>query len=150
MDSTGLSSLRNKLLSETKELEEKLKERRDKIKAIDLVFNMLIEEGGGEAVDKSVEIDSTRFRKMGLQEAILMCMEQPIIRWWSVVEIKKALMAGRLKTKAKDPYSAITATLDRLVERGKVEVEKTTKARKFRIKDQSIESLLPETKSREQ
>jgi hypothetical protein len=133
MDSAALGTLRDKLLKEAKELEDALKERRDKIKAIDLVRGMLIEEPSGQTGDKSAKANNRRFRKMGLSEATLACMNEPI-RWWSVKEIKKVLMDGGLKTRSKDVYSAISSTLHRLSDRGQVEVDKTPKGRRFRIK----------------
>ena len=147
MDSTALGILRNKFLKEAKELEDKLKERRDKIKAIDLVLGMLIEETGDKAANKSIGIDAIRFRKMGLQEAILKCMNEPI-RWWSVVEIKKTLIDGGLKTKSKNPYTAISSTLKRLVGKEEVEVDKTAKGRRFKIKEKETlpQGVLPESK----
>jgi len=147
MDSTALGTLRSKLLKEAKELEDKLKERRDKIKAIDLVLGMLIEEGSDQIVNKPMGGDANRFRKMGPQDAILKCMNEPI-RWWSILEIKKTLIDGGLKTKSKHPYSVITSTLKRLAEKRKIEVDKTAKGRKFKIKEKeaSIEEILSENK----
>lgn len=138
MDSTALGTLRNKFLKEVKELEDELKERRDKIKAIDLVLGMLIE-AGDKTGNKPGAVDANRFRKMGLTEAILKCMNEPI-RWWSILEIKKALVEGGVKTKSKDPYSAITSTLKRLAagKGKKVEVEKTPKGKKFKIMEKEI------------
>jgi hypothetical protein len=146
MDSTTLGTIRNKFLKEVKELEDELKERRDKIKAIDSVLGMLIE-AGDKTGNKPGGADTNRFRKMGLQEAILKCMNEPI-RWWSILEIKKALVDGGLKTKAKNPYSAITSTLKRLIEKEEVDVEKAGKGRRFKIKDKetSPQGALSESK----
>jgi hypothetical protein len=148
MDSTALGTLRNKFLKEAKELEDQLKERRDKIKAIDLVLGMLIEDTGNKAGDKPIGGDINRFRKMGPEEAILKCMNEPI-RWWSKPEIKKTLMDGRFKTKSKDPGSVIGSTLKRLAEKkGLIEVDKTAKPQRFKIKEKemSIQELLLENK----
>lgn len=134
MDSTALGTLRNKFMKEAKNLEEQLKERRDKIKAIDLVLGMLIEEGGDKTGNKPIGGDVNRFRKMGATEAILKCMNEPI-RWWSKPEIRKALLDGGFKTKSKDPSSVIGSTIERLVERGLIEVDKTAKPQRFKVKE---------------
>jgi len=147
MDSTALGTLRNKFLKEVKELEDELKERRDKIKAIDLVLGMLIE-AGDKTGNKPTGVDTNRFRKMGAQEAILKCMNEPI-RWWSIGEIKKRLVDGGFKTKAKDPNAVLSSTLKRLVEKkGEIEVDKTAKPRRFKIKEKETlpQGVLPESK----
>lgn len=146
MDSNELNNLRNKFLREAKEFEEKAKERRDKIKAIDLVQGMLIEEGGGvkQTGNKPTGVDANRFRKMGPQEAILKCMNEPI-RWWSIPEVRKTLLDGGLKTKSKKPYTIISSTFKRLLENGKIEGDgKTGQGRRFKIKEAgaSIEEIL--------
>lgn len=146
MDSTELGTLRSKLSREIQELEEKLKERRDKIKAIDLVRGMLIEESSGQPGNKATDVDGNRFRKMGLQAAILSCMGEPIPRLWAVPEIKKELLAGGLKSKAKDLYSSISATLQRLESKGKVQSEKREKGgKRYKIKEKEATSPNPDS-----
>ncbi|PIV24370.1 MAG: hypothetical protein COS40_02100 [Deltaproteobacteria bacterium CG03_land_8_20_14_0_80_45_14] len=148
MDATALGSLRNKFLKEAKDLEEQLKERRDKIKAIDLVLGMLIEQGGDKTRNKPIGGDVNRFRKMGAKEAILKCMNEPV-RWWSMAEIKKTLFDGGFKSKSKDPNSVIASTTRRLLEKeGKLEVDKTAKPQRFKIKEKetSAQELPIETK----
>lgn len=134
MDATALGSLRNKFLKEAKDLEDQLKERRDKIKAIDLVLGMLIEEGGDKTGNKPLGRDVSRFRKMGAKEAILKCMSEPI-RLWSMSEIKKTLFDGGFKSKSRDPGGVISSTLTRLAEQGEIEVDKTAKPQRFKIKE---------------
>ena len=147
MESTQLGALRSKLLREAQELEDKLKERREKIKAIDMVRGLLIEESSNQPGNKPIDVDGNRFRTMGLTEAILNCMSDPI-RLWTIPEMKNKLKAGGLKTKSKDLYSSISATLQRLESKGKIEVQRTEKGRRgFKIKEQdSIEELLKEKK----
>jgi hypothetical protein len=149
MYSTALGSLRNKFMKEAQDLEDQLKERRDKIKAIDLVLGMLIEQGGDKTGNKPLGGDVNRFRKMGVTEAILKCMNEPV-RWWSVMEIKKTLFEGGFKSNAKDRSAVITSTLKRLVgKKGQIEVDKTVKPQRFKIKEKemSILELLPENKT---
>lgn len=148
MDSTALGNLRNKFLKEAKALEDELKERRDKIKAIDLVLGMLIEEAGNKGSDAAIGGNINRFRKMGAKEAILKCISEPI-RWWSMAEIKKALPDGGFKSKSKNPKSVISSTVRRLVEKeGKIEIDKTAKPQRFKIKEKetSSQELLTENK----
>jgi hypothetical protein len=142
MDSTALASLRNKFLKEAKDLEDKLKERRDKIKAIDLVLGMLIEESGDQTPNQSVGGNVNKFRKMGVTEAILKCLDEPI-RWWSVMEIKKTLIEGGFKTNSKHLTNLITSTLKRLKN---VEIDKNVKPQRFKIKEITIDDLLNENK----
>ena len=136
MDSTGLSTLRNKLLKEAKELEDELKERRERIKAIDLVMGMLIEQqAGNKAGDKPIGGDVNRFKKMGVQGAVLKCMTE-VTRWWSVMEIKKTLADGGFKSDSKNVTSVISSTLMRLAEKkGEIEIDKTAKPQRFKIKE---------------
>jgi hypothetical protein len=146
MDSTALGNLRNKLSSDAKELEEKLKEKRDKIKAIDLVLGMLIEEGGIQNTGNPATADNSRFKKMGIQEAILKCMNEPI-RWWSILEVRKTLLDGGLKTKSKKPYTVISSTFKRLLKMGKIEDDgKKGQGRRFKIKESLGESSHSESK----
>lgn len=142
MDSTALGNLRNKFLKEAKALEDELKERRDKIKAIDLVLGMLIEEGGNKTPNQPIGGDVNRFRKMGPTEAILKCLNEPI-RWWSVTEIKKTLIEGGFKTDSKHLSNIITSTVKRLKN---VEIDKNAKPQRFKIKELRIEDLLNENK----
>jgi hypothetical protein len=143
MDSTALGNLRNKFLKEAKVLEDELKEHRDKIKAIDLVLGMLIEEGGDKTPNQSMAGGVNTFRKMGVTEALQKCLSEPI-RWWSVMEIKKTLVEGGFKTKSKHLTNLITSTLKRLKN---VEIDKNAKPQRFKIKEVSIEDLLNENKS---
>ncbi len=142
MDSTALANLRNKFLKEAKDLEDKLKERRDKIKAIDLVLAMLIEESGDQTPNQSVGGNVNKFRKMGVTEAIQKCLTEPI-RWWSVREVKKTLIEGGFKTNSKHLTNLITSTLKRLKN---VEIDKNIKPQRFKIKEITIDDLLKENK----
>lgn len=149
MDSTQLSTLRSKLSKEIQELEQelesKLKERREKIKAIDLVRGMLVEESSGQLGNKAADVDGKRFLKMGLQEAILNCIDEPDPHLWTVPAIKKELLAGGLKSKAKDLYSSISATLQRLESKGRVQSEKREKGGKgYKIKEKEATSPNPD------
>jgi DNA-binding transcriptional ArsR family regulator len=144
MDSTQLGTLRSKLSKEIQELEEKLKERRDKIRAIDLVRGMLTEESIGQPGNKAPDVDGKRFLKMGLQEAILTCIDEPMPHLWTVPEIKKELLTGGLKSKAKDLYSSISATLQRLESKGMVHSEKREKGgKRYKIKEKEATSPNP-------
>lgn len=141
MDSTALGILRNKFLKEVKELESELKERHDKIKAIDLVLGMLIEQGGNKEGSKTpLGGDTSRFRKMGAKEAILRCMNEPI-RWWSMAEVKKTLFDGGFKSKSKDPGGVISSTLTRLVEEKEIQADKTVKPQRFKIKEKETATI---------
>lgn len=141
MDANALGTLRNKLLKEAKELEDELKEHRDKIKAIDLVMGMLIERAGSKAGDKPIGGDANRFKKMGAQEAILKCMNE-VIRWWSVMEIKKTLADGGFKSDSKNVNSVISSTLTRLAEKkGEIEIDKTAKPQRFKIKEKETSAV---------
>jgi hypothetical protein len=142
MDSTALANLRNKFSKEAKDLEDKLKERRDKIKAIDLVLGMLIEESGDQTPNQSVGGNVNKFRKMGVTEAIQKCLTEPI-RWWSVMEVKKTLIEGGFKTNSKHLTNLITSTLKRLKN---VEIDKNVKPQRFKIKEITIDDLLKENK----
>jgi len=145
MDSTALSNLRNKFVNEAKDLENELKELREKIRAIDLVRGMLIEQAGDKSPNQSKEGDTNRFRKMGVTEAILKCLNEPI-RWWSVTEIKKTLLAGGFKTDSKHLSNIITSTLKRLKN---VQIDKGVKPQKFKIKEikeMTIDELLTQDK----
>ena len=142
MDSTALSNLRNKFLKEAKDLEDKLKERRDKIKAIDLVLGMLIEESGDQTPNQSVGGNVNKFRKMGVTEAIQKCLTEPI-RWWSVMEVKKTLIEGGFKTNSKHLTNLITSTLKRLKN---VEIDKNVKPQRFKIKEITIDDLFVQDK----
>ncbi len=150
MDSTQLGALRNKLSKEIQEIEqefeEKLKERRDKIKAIDLVRAMLVEESSGQPGNKAADIDGKRFLKMGLQAAIINCIDEPMPHLWTIPEIKKELLSGGLKSKAKNLYSSISATLQRLESKGKVQSEKREKGGKgYKIKEKEATSPNPDS-----
>ncbi len=146
MDSTQLGSLRIKLSKEIQELEEKLKERREKIRAIDLVRGMLVEESNVQAVNKTADVDGKRFLKMGLQEAIISCIDEPMPHLWTIPEIKKELLAGGLKSKAKDLYSSISATLQRLESKGRVQSEKREKGGKgYKIREKEATSPNPDS-----
>jgi hypothetical protein len=144
MDSTALGKLRSKFLKEVRDLEDQLKERRDKIKAIDLVLGILIEEGEDKTPSQSISGEAANiFRKMGPTEAIEKCLTEPV-RWWSVTEIKKKLIDGGFKTKSKHLSNIITSTLKRLKN---IEVDTTVKPQRFKIKEATIDDLLKENKS---
>ena len=142
MDSTALANLRNKFSKEAKDLEDKLKVRRDKIKAIDLVLGMLIEESGDQTPNQSVGGNVNKFRKMGVTEAIQKCLTEPI-RWWSVMEVKKTLIEGGFKTNSKHLTNLITSTLKRLKN---VEIDKNVKPQRFKIKEITIDDLFVQDK----
>lgn len=141
MDSTALGTLRNKFLKEAKELEDQLQERRDKIKAIDLVLGMLIEQAGDKrGSDSPLGGDVNRFRKMGAKEAIFKCMNEPI-RWWSMAEVKKTLFDGGFKSKSKDPGGVISSTLIRLVKEEEIQSDKTAKPQRFKVKEKQTSAV---------
>jgi len=142
MDSIALRSLRNKFVEQAKALEGELRELRDKIRAIDLVLGMLIEEGEVKPSNQSISGDGNMFRRMGPTEAIEKCLTEPV-RWWSVTEIKKKLIEGGFKTKSKHLSNVITSTIKRLKN---VEIDKTAKPQRFRIKQTTIDDVLADNK----
>jgi hypothetical protein len=137
MDSTALRNLRDKFVKEVKALKDELEKRQDKIRAIDVVLGALIEEGDNKASVQPPKGNTIRFQKMGPTEAIRKCINDPI-RWWSVTEVKKTLLEGGFKTKSKNLPNIITSILKRFVKIGEVEIDKTAKPQKFKIKEKNL------------
>lgn len=130
-----LAILRNRLLNQMKRKETELKDLHRKMSAIDEVYNLLIEEGNLKEQVDDVKVTKEKYKNVGLQDAILDCINNGPPRLWTRPEVIKVLRQNGIKTRspnARNFYSVVAVTLNRLVTQKNIAVEKGKRGKVFK------------------
>lgn len=118
-----LAILRNRIVNQIKKKEAELKDLHRKLAAVDEVYNLLIEEEDIKERSEDIKAAKDKYKNMGLQDAILDCINNGPQRPWTRPDIIKVLRQNSIRTKSPNPknfYSVVATTLARLVQQKKI------------------------------